>query len=156
MAAGLDKIDMKILAVLQQDASRSPVEIAESVGLSQSPCWRRIQRLKDENYISKVVAIVDRHKVSLKAELFLQVKVLRHDQVGLEEFKRAVAAFPEVLECYFVLGVFDFLLRIVTEDMGAYEKFYFEKLSRVANIAEVNSFVATEAIKSTTELPLCR
>lgn len=156
MVAVLDKIDLKILAVLQQDASRSAVEIAEAVGLSQSPCWRRIQRLKDEGYISRIVAILDRHKVSLSAQLFVQVKVMRHDQAGLEEFKQAIRAFPEVLECHLILGVFDFLLRVVTEDMRAYEKFYFEKLSRVANIREVNSFVAASVIKSTTELPLRR
>lgn len=152
--AGLDKIDLKILAVLQEDASRSAAEIAEAVGLSQSPCWRRIHRLKEEGYISKIVALLDRHKLALRAQLFVQVKVAKNDQVSLAEFSQAIREFPEVMECHVILGVFDFLLRVVARDMDAYEKFYFERLSRVPNIREVNSFVSAAEIKSTTALPL--
>jgi Lrp/AsnC family transcriptional regulator len=151
---GLDKIDQKILAVLQEDASLSAAEIAEAVGLSQSPCWRRIQRLKDDGYISKIVALLDRHKLALRAQVFVQVRVVKHDQVSLTEFAQAIRQFPEVLECHVILGVFDFLLRVVTKDMEAYEKFYFERLSRVPNIREVNSYVAASEIKSTTAYPL--
>src|SRR5690606_31675513 len=129
-------------AVLQEDASRSAAEIAEAVGLSQSPCWRRIQRLKEEGYISRVVALLDRNKLGLRAQLFVQVKVVKNDQASLVEFSQAIREFPEVMECHVILGMFDFLLRVVTKDMEAYEKFYFEKLSRVANIREVNSYVA--------------
>jgi len=154
--AGLDKIDHKILAALQEDASRSAAEIAEAVGLSQSPCWRRIQRLRDDGYILKIVALLDRNKLALRSQLFVQVKVTRHDQASLEEFSKAIQEFPEVMECHVVLGVFDFLLRVVTKDMDAYEKFYFEKLSRVPNIREVNSFVAASEIKATTALPIRR
>lgn len=154
--AGLDKIDHKILAALQEDASRSAAEIAETVGLSQSPCWRRIQRLRDDGYILKIVALLDRNKLALRSQLFVQVKVTRHDLVSLEEFSKAIQEFPEVMECHVVLGVFDFLLRVVTKDMDAYEKFYFEKLSRVPNIREVNSFVAASEIKTTTALPMRR
>jgi len=154
--AGLDKIDHKILAALQEDASRSAAEIAEAVGLSQSPCWRRIQRLRDDGYILKIVALLDRNKLALRSQLFVQVKVTRHDLVSLEEFSKAIQEFPEVMECHVVLGVFDFLLRVVTKDMDAYEKFYFEKLSRVPNIREVNSFVAASEIKATTALPIRR
>lgn len=155
-AAGLDKIDYKILAALQEDASRSAAEIAEAVGLSQSPCWRRIQRLRDDGYILKIVALLDRNKLALRSQLFVQVKVARHDLASLEEFSKAIQEFPEVMECHVVLGVFDFLLRVVTKDMDAYEKFYFEKLSRVPNIREVNSFVAASEIKATTALPIRR
>lgn len=136
--------------VLQEDASLSAAEIAEAVGLSQSPCWRRIQRLKDEGYISKIVALLDRPKLALR----VQVRVVKHDQVSLTEFAQAIRQFPEVLECHVILGVFDFLLRVVAKDMEAYEKFYFERLSRVPNIREVNSFVAAWEVKSTTSLPL--
>ena len=153
---GLDIIDQKILAILQEDASRSAAEIAEAVNLSQSPCWRRIQRLKDEGYISKTVALLDRNKLGLRAQLFVQVKVVKNDQASLDEFSQAIRAFPEVMECHVILGVFDFLLRVVTKDMEAYERFYFEKLSRVPNIREVNSVVAASEIKSTTALPLWR
>lgn len=153
-SAGLDKIDQKILAVLQEDASRSAAEIAEAVGLSQSPCWRRIQRLKEEGYISRVVALLDRNKLGLRAQLFVQVKVVKNDQASLVEFSQAIREFPEVMECHVILGMFDFLLRVVTKDMEAYERFYFEKLSRVANIREVNSFVAATEVKFTTALPM--
>lgn len=155
MSAGdLDKVDYKILSVLQEDASRSAAEIAEAVGLSQSPCWRRIQRLKDEGYISRVVALLDRHKLGLHLQLFLQVKVAKNDRATLEEFAEAVQALPEVLECHVILGVFDFLLRVVTTDMEAFETFYGEKLARVPHIVEVTSYVAATQIKSTTAWPL--
>jgi len=150
---GLDKIDLKILHVLQEDASRSAAEIADSVGLSQSPCWRRIQRLKEEGYISKIVALLDRRKLDLSTQLFVQVKVLRNDKANLAQFTDAIQGFPEVLECHVVLGAYDFLLRVVVRDMQAYEKFYFNKLAGVPNIREVNSFVAAVEVKSTTSLP---
>jgi Lrp/AsnC family transcriptional regulator len=153
---GLDKIDLRILAALQEDASRSAAEIAEAVGLSQSPCWRRIHRLREEGYISKIVALLDRKKLGLRAQLFVQVKVTSNDQASLAAFAQAIREFPEVMECHVILGMFDFLLRVVTKDMEAYEKFYFETLSRVPNIREVNSFVAATEVKMTTAFPLRR
>ncbi len=151
---GLDKIDLEILRALQEDASRSAAQIAETVGLSQSPCWRRIQRLKDEGYISKVVAILDRRKLSLPTQLFVQVKVVRNDQASLLQFTEAIRGFDEVMECHVTLGIYDFLLRVVVRDMQAYEKFYFGKLATVPNVREVNTFVAAWEVKSTTALPL--
>jgi Lrp/AsnC family transcriptional regulator len=150
---GLDKIDVKILHALQEDASHSAAEIAESVGLSQSPCWRRIQRLKEEGYISRIVALLDRRKLDLSTQLFVQVKVLRNDRASLAEFTEAIRTFPEVLECHVVLGAYDFLLRVIVRDMQAYERFYFGKLAGVPNIREVNSFVAALEVKNTTSLP---
>ena len=150
----LDKIDLKILKALQEDASRSAAEIAEAVGLSQSPCWRRIQRLKDEGYIAKIVAVLNPEKLNLRTQLFVQVKVSRNDQVNLNEFSQAIRNFPEVMECHVILGTFDFLLRVVAQDIHAYEKFFFEKLSRVPGIQEVTSFVAVSEIKASTALPL--
>ena len=154
--SGLDRIDHRILAALQEDASRSAAEIAEAVGLSQSPCWRRMQRLREEGYISKVVALLDRKKIGLRAQLFVQVKVISNDQASLAAFSKAIQEFPEVMECHVMLGAFDFLLRVVTKDLEAYEKFYFEKLSRVPNVRELNSFVAAQEVKSTTAYPLRR
>jgi Lrp/AsnC family transcriptional regulator len=153
-AGGLDKIDYKILGVMQEDASQSAAQIAEAVGLSQSPCWRRIQRLKDEGYITRIVALLDRQKLGLRAQLFVQVKVVKNDQASLAEFSQAIRAFPEVLECHVVLGVFDFLLRVVAQDMDAYETFFFEKLSRVPHILEVTTCVAASEIKTSTAWPL--
>jgi Lrp/AsnC family transcriptional regulator len=155
-SSGLDRIDHRILAVLQEDASRSAAQIAEAVGLSQSPCWRRIQRLREEGYISKVVALLDRKKIGLRAQLFVQVKVISNDQASLAAFSKAIQTFPEVMECHVMLGAFDFLLRVVTKDLEAYEKFYFDTLSRVPNIREVNSFVAAQEVKFTTAFPLRR
>jgi Lrp/AsnC family transcriptional regulator, cysteine-sensing transcriptional activator len=152
----LDRIDMKILAVLQENGALSAAEVAEAVGLSQSPCWRRIQRLKAEGYISKVVALLDRQKLALRAHLFVHVKVVNNDKQNLHAFSLAIRAFPEVMECHVVLGAYDFLLRVVAADMDAYQKFFFDKLSQLPNIREVNSFVAISEIKSTTELPLRR
>ena len=146
----------RILAALQEDASRSAAEIAEAVGLSQSPCWRRMQRLREEGYISKVVALLDRKKIGLRAQLFVQVKVISNDQASLAAFSKAIQEFPEVMECHVMLGAFDFLLRVVTKDLEAYEKFYFDTLSRVPNIREVNSFVAAQEVKFTTAFPLRR
>jgi Lrp/AsnC family transcriptional regulator len=152
----LDRIDMKILAVLQENGALSAAEVAEAVGLSQSPCWRRIQRLKAEGYISKIVALLDRQKLALRAHLFVHVKVVNNDKQNLHAFSLAIRAFPEVMECHVVLGAYDFLLRVVATDMDAYQKFFFDKLSQLPNIREVNSFVAISEIKSTTELPLRR
>jgi Lrp/AsnC family transcriptional regulator len=155
-SGALDRIDMKILAVLQGDGALSAAEVAEAVGLSQSPCWRRIQRLKAEGYITKVVALLDRQKLALRAHLFVHVKVVSNDKQNLQAFSLAIRGFPEVMECHVVLGAYDFLLRVVAADMDAYQKFFFEKLSQLPNIREVNSFVAISEIKSTTELPLGR
>jgi Lrp/AsnC family transcriptional regulator len=154
LPARLDSFERKILALLQEDATLSTTELAERVGLSQSPCWRRVQRLRDEGYIRREVALLDARKVGLNAQIFAQVKLNAHGRQHLEEFADAIRGFPEVLECFVLLGTVDFLLRIVAEDIHAYERFFFEKLSRVAGIQEVNSVVALSEIKSTTALPL--
>lgn len=156
MTVGLDRIDLKILHALQQDASRSAAEIAEAVGLSQSPCWRRIQRLKEDGYITRIVAILDRRKLDLRAQLFVQAKLVGNDTATLAEFSQAIRDFPEVMECHAIGGSYDFLLRIVVQDMDAYEKFYFDKLSRVPSIREMNSAVVVSEIRETTALPLPR
>jgi Lrp/AsnC family transcriptional regulator len=150
----LDRFDRKILAVLQEDASLSSSEIAQRVGLSQSPCWRRVQRLKEGGYIRAQVALLDRKKVNLNAQVFAQVKLNSHGRQHLEEFSEAIRKFDEVLECYVLMGQVDFMLRIVAADIDAYERFFFEKLSRVPGIQEVNSVVALSEIKATTALPL--
>lgn len=154
MPAQLDAFDRKIIAALQHDASRTTSEIAEVVGLSQSPCWRRIQRMKEEGYILGQVALIDRRKVGLNAQVFAQVKLNAHGRTNLEEFSDAIRGFPEVLECYVMMGSIDFLLRIIAADIDAYERFFFEKLSRVPGIQEINSSVALSEIKSTTALPV--
>lgn len=154
MSLTLDVYDRRILALLQERADVSTAEIAERVGLSQSPCWRRIQRLKDEGIIKGQVTLLDRKKIGLNAQIFAQVKLDAHGRSNLTEFAEKIRDFPEVLECYVLMGSVDFLLRIVTQDIEAYERFFFERLSMVPGIQEVNSIVALSEIKSTTVLPL--
>jgi Lrp/AsnC family transcriptional regulator len=150
----LDAFEKHILTILQDDASRSTIEIANEIGLSQAPCWRRIQRLKDEGYIRAQVCILDRQKLGLRAQIFAQVKLNAHGRANLDEFSAAIRDFPEVLECHVLMGAVDFMLRIVTADIEAYERFFFEKLSRLPGVQEINSTVALSEIKSTTALPL--
>ncbi|MFC3714086.1 Lrp/AsnC family transcriptional regulator [Sphingoaurantiacus capsulatus] len=150
----LDVIDRKILRLLQEDASLSTAEVAERVGISQSPCWRRMQRLKDDGVIRAQVALLDRKKIGLNAQIFAQIKLNAHGRQHLEEFSDAIQGFPEVLECFVLMGQVDFLLRIVAADIDAYERFFFEKLSRVPGIQEVNSVVTLSQIKATTALPV--
>ncbi|MDF3936183.1 Lrp/AsnC family transcriptional regulator [Pseudomonas citronellolis] len=154
MPVELDAHDKRILALLQEEATLSTAEIAERIGLSQSPCWRRIQRLKEEGVIRGQVTLLDRKKIGLNAQIFAQVKLNTHGRNNLTEFAEAIREFPEVLECHVLMGAVDFMLRIVTEDIEAYERFFFERLSQVPGIQEINSIVALSEIKSTTSLPL--
>jgi len=154
MPVSLDPADLKILAAMQEDASLSTVELAERAGVSQSVCWRRIQRLKDEGVIRAQVTLLDRTKLGLETQIFAEVKLSAHGRANLADFSEAIRGFPEVLECYVLLGAVDFMLRIVTENIRAYEVFFFEKLSRLPGIQEVNSIVVFSEIKATTALPL--
>ncbi|MDX3909754.1 MAG: Lrp/AsnC family transcriptional regulator [Sphingobium sp.] len=154
MPAELDAMDRKILTLMQKDASLTVAQIAESVGLSQSPCWRRIQRMRKEGIILGQVTLLDRQSVGLNAQIFAQVRLNGKGRENIEEFSRAIQGFDEVLDCYVTLGATDFILRIVASDINAYERFFFDKLSRVPGIQEINSMVALSEIKSTTALPL--
>jgi Lrp/AsnC family transcriptional regulator len=150
----MDCFDHKILMLLQPDASLSAAQLAEKVGLSQSQVWRRIERLEKEGVIQKRVALVDRKKVGLNVMLFAHVKLAAHSREALPEFSKAIQRFPEVLECYVLLGNVDFILRVVTRDIEAYEKFFFERLSRLPMVQAVDTMIALSQIKSTTVLPI--
>lgn len=150
----LDRYEKRILALLQQDASLSTAAIAEKVGLSASPCWRRIDRLERDGFITRKVALVDRKKIGLNAQIFAQIKLNAHGRANLDEFAAAIRAFPEVLECFVLMGSVDFLIRIVATDIEAYERFFFDRLSQLPGVQEVNSTVALSEIKATTELPI--
>lgn len=154
LTAQLDNAERRILRVLQEDATLSTAAIAEKVGLSPSPCWRRIDRLEREGFIRKRVALLDRRRVGLNAHVFAQVKLNAHGRAHLDEFADAIRGFPEVLECYVLMGSVDFLMRVVAEDIEAYERFFFDKLSRLPGVQEVVSTVALSEIKSTTTLPI--
>ena len=152
--APLDAFEKKILALLQEDGSLSTSAIAEKVGLSVSPCWRRIDRLERDGFIKRRVALVERKSVGLNAQIFAQVKLNAHGRANLDEFAEAIRAFPEVLECHVLMGPVDFLLRIVAPDIEAYERFFFDSLSQLPGVQEVNSTIALSEIKSTTALPI--
>lgn len=154
MPTELDATDRKILNLMQKDASLTIAEIAERVGLSQSPCWRRIQRMRQDGIILGQVTVLDRERVGLNAQIFAQVRLSAKGRENLDDFARTIQGFDEVLDCYVTLGTTDFILRIVAEDIKAYEKFFFEQLSRIPHIQEINSMVALSEIKSTRALPL--
>jgi len=139
---------------LQTSPGIKATEIGERIGLSQSACWRRIQRLRDEGVIKDQPAILDREKVGLSTMVFAHVKLTSHGRSNLTDFAEAVRQYPEVLDCYVVLGNVDFLLRIVAEDIKDYERFMYEKLSQLPGVQEVNSSIALSEIKHTTVLPI--
>ena len=150
----LDHVDRRILEWMQNDPGINAAAIGEKIGLSQSACWRRIQRLRDEGVIKEQPVKLDREKVGLNTMVFAHVKLTSHGRSNLTDFSDAVRKYPEVLDCYVVLGNVDFLLRIVTRDIKAYEQFFFEKLSQLPGIQEVNSSIVLSDIKHTTVLPI--
>jgi Lrp/AsnC family transcriptional regulator len=155
MTKALDAIDRRILDCLQHDASLSTAEIADRVGLSTTPCWRRIQNLERTGVIRGRVALLDRERLDLGVDVFVSLRISRHSEDWLEAFTRAVDAFPEVVEFYRMSGDVDYLRRVVVADIKAYDAFY-KRLIRHADIADVSSSFAMERIKYTTALPLDR
>ncbi|HWV52145.1 Lrp/AsnC family transcriptional regulator [Pseudorhodoplanes sp.] len=149
----MDAIDRKILLTLQEDASLSVAEIGQRVGLSSTPCWKRIQRLEAEGVIQKRVAIVDQDKVGLGISVFVSVETDDHSEGWLSRFASAVSAMPEVMEFYRMAGDVDYMLRVVVQDMQAYDTFY-KKLIASSPLKNVTSRFAMEKIKSTTSLPI--
>ncbi len=153
-SARLDHVDRKILNLLQTQPGINASAIGEQIALSQSACWRRIQSLRDQGIIMDQPVKLDREKVGLNMMVFAHVKLTSHGRSNLAAFAEAVSNYPEVLDCYVLLGNVDFLLRIVTEDIKAYEQFFFEKLSQLTGIQEVNSSIVMSDIKHSTVLPI--
>ena len=154
MLSELDSYDRRILAILQTDSSRSNADIANEIGLSEAPCWRRVQRLKKEGYIKAQISVLDRVKLGFNTQIFALVKLDAVGRSNVSDFAQAINDFPEVLDCFVMMGSSDFMLRIVTKDVEAYERFFFTKLSQVPGVQEINSMVALSEIKSTLELPV--
>jgi len=150
----LDEQEVRILEILQEDSHISTSELADRVGLSQSPCWRRVNALEEAGVIRKRVALVDRRKVGLRAQVFAQVKLSTHGRAHLADFGAAIADIPEVIECYVLMGTVDFMLRVVTVDIEAYERLFFDTLSRLPGVQEITSSIALSEIKNTTALPV--
>jgi Lrp/AsnC family transcriptional regulator len=149
----MDAIDRKILAVVQDNASLSVAEIGQRVGLSSTPCWKRLQRLEADGVITKRVALIDPEKVGLGITVFVSVETGDHSQDWLKNFADVVNAMPEVMEFYRMAGDVDYVLRVVVQDMASYDTFY-KKLIATVPLKNVTSRFAMERIKSTTALPL--
>ena len=149
----LDDIDIKILTFLQRDCTISVADIGKEVGLSTTPCWRRIQKLEEMGIIQRRVAILDAGKVNAGVTVFVSISTDQHSLAWLEKFHAAVASLPEVVEFYRMSGEVDYLLRVVVPDIAAYDTFYKKLIARV-EISKVSSAFAMEQIKNTTVLPL--
>jgi Lrp/AsnC family transcriptional regulator len=150
----LDKYDRKILALLQCDCGLAVAEIARRVGLSTSPCWRRITRLEKAGAVRKRVAVLDHARLGMEVIAFVNVRLSQHGRENLEDFENTIRRFPEVLECYTVTGDMDYLLKIVTRDIQHFETFLRNHLMTLPLIRETHSTIAVTEIKDTTELPL--
>ncbi|WBS03384.1 Lrp/AsnC family transcriptional regulator [Pseudoduganella sp. SL102] len=149
----LDKFDYAILGALQVDGTLSVADLAVKVGLTSTPCWKRLKRLQDDGYLDRRVALVNRRKAGLPVTVFVSVRTSQHDEQWLARFAAAVVALPEVMEFHRMSGDVDYLLKVVTTDIDGYDRFY-KKLIRVANLTGVSSAFSMEQIKYTTALPL--
>ena len=149
----MDAIDRKILAVLQESAALSVAEIGARVGLSSTPCWKRIQRLEADGVIQKRVALVDQDRVGLGISVFVSIETGDHSQDWLDRFAKTVTAMPEVMEFYRMAGDVDYMLRVVVPDIAGYDAFY-KRLIAAVPLKNVTSRFAMEKIKSTTALPI--
>lgn len=149
----LDKYDYAILSALQGDATLSIAQLAEKIGLSSTPCWKRVKRLEEEGHIESRVTLVNRRKVGLPVTVFVSVRTGDHDEKWLKNFAAAVIALPEVLEFHRMSGDVDYLLKVVTTDIDGYDRFY-KKLIKAARLSGVSSAFSMEQIKYSTALPL--
>ncbi|MEO1252017.1 MAG: Lrp/AsnC family transcriptional regulator [Pseudomonadota bacterium] len=149
----MDATDKRILAKLQRDSAASVSEIAESAGLSQTPCWRRIKKLEEDGVIARRVALIDPESVGLNLTAFVAVKAARHDERWLKEFAAHVQAIPEVVELHRMSGDVDYLMKVVCPDMARFDRIY-KRLISGAEFSDVSSTFSMERLKETTELPL--
>jgi Lrp/AsnC family transcriptional regulator, cysteine-sensing transcriptional activator len=149
----MDRLDQKILGLLQADATLSIADIASKVGLSPTPCWRRIQNLEAAGVITGRVALLDAEKLNVGVTVFVSVRTSQHNAAWLERFAAAVNEIPEVVDFYRMSGDVDYLLRIVVPSIAGYDAVY-KQLIRAADFTDVSSSFAMERIKSTTALPL--
>lgn len=150
----LDKIDYKILHYLQNQGRIPNSELAERIGLSPSPCLRRVKALEDNGVIKRYVGIVDNKAVGLTIGAFVNVSLHNQERSSLVAFESLITKYPEVMECYLMTGNLDYLLRIVVADLDAYENFLAEKLTRIEAVSNIQSSFALKQIVYRTELPL--
>ena len=149
----MDRIDKRILTILQQDASVPVAEIGRRVGLSTTPCWRRIQRMEEDGVITGRVALLDPVKVNARVTVFVSIRTSEHSGEWLKRFGEVTRDMPEIVELYRMSGDVDYLLRVVVPDIQAYDEFYQRLIAKI-DISDVSSSFAMEQIKYTTQLPL--
>jgi Lrp/AsnC family transcriptional regulator len=149
----VDRLDRKILEHLQKDGSLTAADLADKVGLSKAPCWRRIQRLQEEGVIKRTVALLDARKLNVGTTVFVTIKTANHSEVWFEKFVRAVQDIPEVTEIHRMSGEVDYLMRVVVPDIQGYDAVY-KRLIASVEFLDVSASFALETIKHTTALPL--
>ena len=150
----IDRIDLCILSMLQKDATLSTTDLASQVGLSQSPCWRRINLLESHGVIKRRVALLAREKLGLDVMVFVHVKLANHGWQSLPKFKQRIVSFPEVIQCFVVMGDIDFILLVATRTIEDYNAFVQKKLAQIPGVQSIDSRIVLEETKNTTELPL--
>ncbi|MEP0202456.1 MAG: Lrp/AsnC family transcriptional regulator [Halioglobus sp.] len=154
MSNAVTSQDVEIMKLLQSDATLSSAAIAESVNLSQSPCWRRINRLEEDGLIRRRVALLDRAALGMDVVVFATINLTSTGRQNLLEFERDIVEHQEVMECYTMTGIWDYMLKIVTRDIRHYEEFVRNTLTASPSIRELHSHMAVTEIKNSTELPL--
>ncbi|MEC9329342.1 MAG: Lrp/AsnC family transcriptional regulator [Pseudomonadota bacterium] len=154
MPEPLDKIDSRILEIIQEEARISNTDLADRVGLSPSPCWRRVRTLESAGVIERYVTLVNAKSVGLPINVFATVTLEKQIEPALEAFEKAVTQRPEVMECNLMTGDFDYLLRVVVPDLGAYERFLMDHLTRIKGIASIKSSFSLKQVCYKTALPI--
>ena len=150
----LDLIDFKILAVLQENARIANVELAEKVNLSPSPCLARVRALEQNGFIDRYVALLDPRAIGLGVNTFIQVRLQRQVEPALNIFEKAVATCPEIMECYLMTGTMDYLLRVVTSDLDAYQRLITDFIAKIPGVGNIQSSIALKQVKYKTARPL--
>ncbi len=154
MPQTLDKIDIQILSILQKDSNRTTKSIAEELGMTTSPIFERIKKLEKEGFIKKYVAVLDNKKIGLKLKVFIGITLQGHTRSFLQKFVKEINNFPEVVECHRVSGNYDYLLKLVVEDIEAYETFIISKLTLLPYLGNVQSLITLSTGKETNEINL--
>jgi Lrp/AsnC family transcriptional regulator len=154
MEQKLDEFDCKILSELQKDASRPVTQLAESVGLSHAPAWRRLQRLRAEGFIDREVAILDREKLGWDLELFVLVKLNATARADINAFAASILEHQQVIGCYLVLGNIDLVLHVIARNIRDYERFFLEHLSQATGVHEANTITLLSRLKDGTAIPI--
>jgi len=154
MKIPIDGTDKAILALLQEDGALSISDLANQLGMTTPPCWRRVRRLRDAGVLQRQAWIVNPEAVGVHLIVYATVRLATHDAKATQRFRDQIKTWPEVMECYILLGAIDVLVKIAVSDMKYYEQFFFQKLSQLSGVREVNSSVVVSEVKGTSSLPL--